>query len=94
MTTRGRDPANHYKPRCRTCGTTWTGQAVCHCGACHESFTSLSAFDAHQIGEHCARIRENQGGNTAQLVRADGRKMPLIRSGRNLWHYPGREPTP
>lgn len=35
---------------CGKCGEKWSGVRVCHCGGCHETFSSLSAFDAHQRG--------------------------------------------
>ena len=34
------------------CGKSWTGAGRAHCGACHETFSSLGAFDAHQRGPH------------------------------------------
>lgn len=34
------------------CGASWTGAGRAHCGGCHETFSSLSAFDSHQRGEH------------------------------------------
>lgn len=33
---------------CHDCGLDWRGHSVCHCSGCCETFTSLSAFDAHQ----------------------------------------------
>jgi hypothetical protein len=37
---------------CR-CGRTWTGSARCHCGTCHASFTSVTAFDRHRRTFQC-----------------------------------------
>ncbi len=31
-----------------SCGATWTGMQVSHCGSCHLTFSSLSSFDRHQ----------------------------------------------
>lgn len=31
-----------------SCGSRWSGQRTSHCGNCHQTFTGLSAFDAHQ----------------------------------------------
>lgn len=32
------------------CGKQWTGKSRCHCSRCHETFSSLSAFDRHWVG--------------------------------------------
>lgn len=37
--------------QCRGCGRKWTGQAECHCTACHESFTSETIFTKHQVSD-------------------------------------------
>ena len=34
------------------CGARWGGLKTCHCAACHQSFTVLSAFDKHRRGSH------------------------------------------
>jgi hypothetical protein len=31
-----------------SCGATWSGSKVSHCGSCHQTFSSLSSFDRHQ----------------------------------------------
>lgn len=31
-----------------SCGAWWTGMEVSHCGSCHLTFSSLTAFDKHQ----------------------------------------------
>lgn len=38
---------------CLRCGKDWTGHSRCHCGACHENFTSVSAFDKHRKDFGC-----------------------------------------
>lgn len=30
------------------CGATWTGQRMCHCAACHRTFSGLTTFDDHR----------------------------------------------
>jgi hypothetical protein len=39
--------------RCGGCPSVWTGLAVAHCAACHQTFGGVSLFDAHrsQSGE-------------------------------------------
>lgn len=39
---------------CR-CGAEWTGYRTCHCAAkgCHQTFTCISAFDAHRRHGQC-----------------------------------------
>ncbi|SNR47896.1 hypothetical protein SAMN06265360_1077 [Haloechinothrix alba] len=37
---------------CR-CGTTWTGLARAHCGACHRTFNTAGLFDAHRRDGAC-----------------------------------------
>lgn len=37
---------------CR-CGKQWTGVSRAHCGACHETFNSVSLFDRHRKGRSC-----------------------------------------
>lgn len=39
--------------RCSGCANTWTGLLSCHCGACHVTFTGITAFDAHRVGGVC-----------------------------------------
>jgi hypothetical protein len=38
------------------CGARWTGRGRAHCGACHRTFTGVTAFDSHRTaageGEH------------------------------------------
>lgn len=35
------------------CGRWWTGAERSHASCCHETFSSLSAFDAHRKGARC-----------------------------------------
>lgn len=45
------DPATHS--RC-SCGRQFNGadSSGGHCGACHDNFNSLTAFDRHRVGKH------------------------------------------
>ena len=42
-----------YWNSCGGCDVKWTGDRTCHCGACHLTFTCLSAFDAHRKDFGC-----------------------------------------
>ena len=42
---------NLYPGSCR-CGTHWYGEAICHCAACHLTFTTIGPFDAHRVGKY------------------------------------------
>ncbi|NMO00854.1 hypothetical protein HH308_06455 [Gordonia sp. TBRC 11910] len=64
--------------RCPRCPAWWTGRAACHCSGCHETFTSVSGFDAHRRGSACKTPQETG------LVRAD-RDWPG-------WQHPGNNP--
>lgn len=35
------------------CGKWWTGAGRSHCGGCHETFSSLTAFERHRRGLRC-----------------------------------------
>lgn len=59
------------------CGKKWTGLNTSHCGRCHETFTGISAFSAHRVGDgngdwHCSDPKD------VGLVDA-GRKYPCWR---------------
>lgn len=54
------------------------GHQVSHCAACHETFTSLTAFDRHQRHGHCT-----PPASTGLVQHANGR-----------WSLPGRGPAP
>lgn len=38
---------------CR-CGSSWGGLRTAHCGACHETFTTVGNFDKHRRNGKCA----------------------------------------
>jgi hypothetical protein len=55
---------------CAGCDNRWSGYRICHCGACHESFGGLVAFDRHRQGtfgtRHCvdpASVGLRRGAN-------------------------------
>lgn len=29
------------------------GESICHCASCHQTFSSLQAFDTHRAGDSC-----------------------------------------
>lgn len=49
------------------CGACWSGLAACHCVGCHQTFTSISGFDAHRTGDTCrnpAEVGMTRSGRT------------------------------
>lgn len=44
--------------QCKDCGRQWTGQEVCHCTACHETFSTEDNFDGHRKHGRCAKPRK------------------------------------
>ncbi|MGH3382357.1 MAG: hypothetical protein ACRDP6_47275 [Actinoallomurus sp.] len=36
-----------------SCGARWSGERRGHCGGCHRTFSSLSAFQRHRHGFQC-----------------------------------------
>ena len=34
------------------CGAEFSGLKTAHCSACHETFTTVAAFDKHRTGSH------------------------------------------
>lgn len=51
---RGSDQAS-----CAGCGTRWGGLNTAHCAACHQTFTSVAAFDTHRVGPMGTDARGN-----------------------------------
>jgi hypothetical protein len=70
---------------CARCDFRWTGLSACHCGACHRTFSGLSAFDIHCVGGHC--------NDPATLVKRNGE--PRLVSTTCLhwagWGQPGQD---
>ena len=58
------------KASCR-CGAVWhqAGSETAHCGGCHRTFSSVSAFDRHRVSKDGVRVCLDPGavtrGNTA-----------------------------
>lgn len=65
---------------CR-CGARWSARALCHCAACHRSFSALQAFDRHQ--------RTGPGREVACLDPAAAGLA--LRDG--VWRQPGSRPA-
>lgn len=44
----------HIQASCGGCDATWPMSAgsVAHCGACHRTFNSVTAFDEHRVGSN------------------------------------------
>ncbi|ASZ74214.1 hypothetical protein SEA_SQUINT_138 [Mycobacterium phage Squint] len=71
---------------CRKCNATWGGYNTCHCHACGEVFTGLSAFDKHRTGPHSDRsclhpataVNENPDSDDfgEKLFKRSGRDYP------------------
>lgn len=59
------------------CGAKWGGHRASHCGKCHETFSSLTAFDQHRRGLTC-RAPDDSG-----LVPEDNKH------GTTVWRLPG-----
>lgn len=69
--------------KCGVCLAEWGGFSQCHCGACHEMFGSLAAFDRHRVDFACLPVEQ-----FSELMRKrDGSpgKPRLVRGGRGLW---------
>lgn len=41
--------------RCGNCPARWWGARIAHCSSCHETFSTVTAFDAHRVGPDNAR---------------------------------------
>lgn len=67
---------------CARCTARWNGYLTAHCGACHETFTGITAFDKHRDGSHTK-------GRYCRTPKDVG----LVLSGRNYscWGFPGSE---
>jgi hypothetical protein len=60
------------------CGRWWTGSERSHASCCHETFSSLSAFEAHRRGLRC---------NPPESVGLVAREKPFGR----IWGWPAPE---
>lgn len=66
---------------CGGCEARWRGTAQAHCGACHRSFNSVSAFDQHRRRDTCLDpldVRDRDGYAAMRLIDGvwRGREMP------------------
>jgi len=46
------EPATRLPHECDGCHQRWGGYNTAHCCGCHETFTGITAFDAHRTGSH------------------------------------------
>jgi hypothetical protein len=67
-------------PRCRN---EWGGLKTAHCTVCHQTFTTVGAFDKHRDGSHADDTRHCVDPESVGLVNA-GRAYPC-------WGFPGRD---
>lgn len=65
---------------CGHCTNRWAGTNTAHCGTCHVTMSSPSAFDAHRRDHGCVNPA------TVGLVRTD-------RAGYQVWGYPAADPA-
>lgn len=63
------------------CDARWGGLKTCHCSACHNTFTSITAFDKHRTGSHALSERTCLEPSAVGLV-LTGRDYPC-------WGAPG-----
>jgi hypothetical protein len=79
------------------CGARWTGYRIAHCGGdggCHATFTGITAFDAHRIGQHDPAGRPGHKVAPGPRRCIDPASVGLVDAGRAYpcWGWPG-EPT-
>ena len=67
--------------RTNCCDAWWTGLSTAHCSACHQTFTTVGAFDKHRTGKHADDTRYCLSPDSVGLVDA-GRSYPC-------WAHPG-----
>lgn len=66
-----------WHPRCKQW---WTGSRAAHCSACCRTFSSTTAFDAHQ--------RNTEPGHACRAPEAIG-LVPIAKPYGVLWSLPG-----
>ena len=69
--------------KCTKCNSSWGGLVTGHCTGCHQTFTGITAFDAHRDGSHARSTRHCVEPSTEGLVDA-GRGYPC-------WGFPGTD---
>lgn len=68
---------------CPRCDKRWGGLNTAHCGACHRTFSGITAFDKHRGGSHARDTRHCLDPETTVFQREDGSEWRLVRLGRN-----------
>lgn len=68
---------------CARCDKWWAGTGPHHCGKCHRTFTSLSAFDKHRDGNHA--------NGTRHCVEPQKVGLELTARAYPCWGWPGGE---
>lgn len=72
---------------CGKCPSRWGGYNTAHCGACHETFTGITAFDKHRAGSHAQGTRHCVPPQEVGLIPSDrtylcwgleGSKPPIV----------------
>jgi len=56
---------------CAKCANRWSGLKTAHCGACHETFTTVGAFDKHRRGTYEPDTRHCVAPPSAGLVKTN-----------------------
>jgi hypothetical protein len=82
------------KNTCSGCDTTWVGLSIAHCGACHETFSTVANFDTHRPRPQEGLLR-GRCLDPAGLKRKTGTYgwVPLLkRDSRGFWV--GAQPRP
>lgn len=61
---------------CPRCPAVWTGTSICHCGACHRTFSGIKLFDNHRRGGRCTDPVDQRN---------------VLRCEAGVWRYPERD---
>lgn len=72
---------------CGGCRNTWTGLAMAHCSACHQTFGSVNQFDRHrsQVGTRGTCL------SPPTIVDTKGNRVMFYRNG--AWRSPELSPA-
>lgn len=66
------------------CHAEFSGLKTAHCSVCHETFTTVNAFDMHRKGSHAKNTRHCVSPSSVGLVKANRAypcwQRPLIRT--------------
>jgi len=70
------------KVYCASCSAVWTAiSRICHCGACHETFSTVSLFDMHRLRGDCL----DPAGLTRGSESKDAGEPLMRRDKRGIW---------